>query len=106
MGQFWTDEMEEHWQAVVEEAANPKDFLVVRDVNVNDRLRGFIRYIVDPVRYRIVGGVEPFMSLWQQIESANIERQIGPERLKENREWLAAEADEDDPFEGFYFDED
>ena len=99
MGQLWTHEMEEHWRAVFEEAANPQDYLIVRDLNIEDRLRGLARYIVTAIKYRAVGGVKPFLSLWQEVENANIARQIGPERLKENREWLEANPMDEDPFE-------
>jgi len=90
MGQLWTDEMEEHWQAVFAEAANPKDFLIAHDINLNDHLRGLFRYAVAAIQYRLLGGWEP-LPLRQQIETANIERQIGPERLKDCREWLKEE---------------
>ena len=90
MGQLWTDEMEEHWQAVFEEAANPTDFLIAHDINLHDRLRALFRYVVAAIRYRILGGWEP-SSLQRQIESANIERQLGPERLAEAGAWLKEE---------------
>lgn len=87
MGQLWTDEMEEHWQAVFEEAANPTDFLIARDISMGDRLRGFVCYAVDTLRYRMRGGWGP-LSLRRQVETANIKRQIGPERLAEAAAWL------------------
>ena len=93
MGQLWTSEREEHWQAVFEEAANPTDFLIAHDINANDRLRGLFRYVVTALRYRVLGGWEP-LPLRQQIETVNIERQIGPERLKECEAWL-----EEEPFD-------
>ena len=103
MGQLWTDEMEEHWQAIFEEAANPKDFLIAHDINMNDRLRGLAHYAVAAIRYRIIGGWAP-LSLRLEIESANIRRQIGPARIKECEEWMKANPMEPDPFENLYFD--
>ena len=106
MGQLWTNAMEERWRAIQEEAANPKDFLIAHHINMNDRLRGLARYVVAAIRYRTVGGVEPFLSLRQQIETANIDRQIGPERQAEAAAWLKETATEEDPFEGLFFDDD
>ncbi len=85
MRQLWTREMEaelQRWQAIEEEAANPKDFLVAHDINLNDHLRGLVRYAVAAIRHRILGGWEPLFPR-QQIESANIQRHLGPERLVE-----------------------
>jgi hypothetical protein len=82
--------MEEHWKAVCEEAANPTDFLIAHDINLNDRLRGLFRYALDAIRYRILGGWKP-LPLRQQIETANIERQIGPAREAEAAAWLKEE---------------
>jgi len=90
MAQRWTDAMESHWQAVFEEAANPRDFMIARDINMNDRLRGLFRYAVAAIRCRIVGGWKP-LPLRQQIETVNIERQIGPDRLAESEGWLNEE---------------
>ena len=105
MGQIWTDEMQEHWQAIEEEAANPKDFLIAHDINMHDRLRGLARYTVAAITYWTLGGDKP-LSLRLEMESANIDRQIGPARLKECREWLKADPMVGDPFEGLYFDDD
>ena len=105
MGELWTNEMEEHWQAIFEEAANPRDYLLVHHINMNDRLRGLVRYTVAAITYWTVGGDKPFMSLRQQIESANIDRQIGPARLKECEEWMKANPMEG-AFEGLFFDDD
>ncbi len=107
MGERWTEEMQaelERWQAIEEEAANPKDFLIAHDINMGDRLRGFGHYAVAVLRYWALGGWRP-LSLRLQIESANIRRQIGPARLKENREWLEANPMVGDPFEGLFFDD-
>ena len=104
MGELWTNEMEEHWQAIFKEAANPKDFLIAHDINLNDRLRGLTRYVVAAITYRTLGGDKP-LSLRLEIESANIDRQIGPARLKECRDWLKENPMEGDPFEGLFFDE-
>ena len=110
MGELWTDEMEaelERWQAIKAEAENPKDFLVARDINMNDRLRGFARYAVLSIRYWAVGGHKPW-PLRQHIECANIDRQqrADPARLKECEEWLKANPMVGDPFEGLFFDDD
>jgi hypothetical protein len=107
MGELWTDEMEaelERWQAIQEEAANPKDFLIAHDINIADRLRGLAHYAVAVLRYWAVGGWKP-LSLRLHVESSNIDRQLGPARLKECREWLETNPMEGDPFEGLYFDE-
>ena len=93
MGQLWTRKIEEHWQAVFEEAANPTDFLIARDISMGDRLRGLFRCALDAIRYRILGGWKP-LPLRQQIETANIERQIGPAREAEAAAWL-----EEEPFD-------
>ena len=93
MGQLWTREHEEHWQAVFAEAANPKDFLIAHDITMGDRLRGFACYAVAAIRHRVLGGWEP-LPLRQQIETANIERQIGPAREAEAAAWL-----EEEPFD-------
>ena len=92
MGELWTDVMElelQRWQAIHEEAANPKDFLVPHDINLRDRLRGFARYAAAALRYWAVGGRKP-LSLRLEIESANIERHLGPAWLKECADWLEA----------------
>jgi hypothetical protein len=107
MGRLWTEEMQadlERWQAIEEEAANPKDFLISHDINMNDRLRGLARATVAALTYWTLGGDKP-LSLRLEIESANIRRQIGPARLKECREWIKANPMEGDPLEGLYFDE-
>ena len=80
----------------IEEAANPKDFLIAHDINMNDRLRGLAHYAVAAIRYWIVGGWAP-LSLRLEVEFANIRRQIGPERLAESKAFL-----EEEPF-GFSF---
>lgn len=98
MGRLWTNEMEEHWQAIFEEAANPKDFLIAHDINMNDCLRGLAHYAVAAIRYWTVGGWEP-ASLRLVIESANIRRQIGPERIAESKAFL-----EEEPFDFGDFD--
>ena len=98
MGQLWTEEMEaelERWQAIEEEAASPKDFLIARHINMNDRLHGFAHYAAAGLRYWVVGGWRP-LPLRQQIDSANIDRQIGRERLAEIEAWLKEE-----PFDFF-----
>ena len=98
MGQLWTDEMQadlERWQAIEEEAANPKDFLIVHDISMDDRLRGLARYAVEAITYWAVGGWKP-MPLRQQIETANINRQIGPERLAESKAFLKEEHEPSD----------
>ena len=93
MGERWTEARQrdlERWQAVQEEAANPQDFLIAHDLNMHDRLRGFARYTVAAITYRTLGGDKP-LSLRLEIESANIDRQIGPARLKECEDWLKEE---------------
>lgn len=110
MGQLWTEEMEaelERWQAIEEEAANPKDFLIARNVNLNDRVRGLARYAAAAIRYWAVGGSKP-LSLSLRITCANIDRQrrADPVRQKECEEWLKADPMVGDPFEGLYFDDD
>lgn len=107
MGQLWTDEMEEHWRAIFEEAANPKDFLVARDINMIDRLRGVTLYAVLPIRYWAVGGHKPW-PIRQHIEVANTQRQLrsDPDRQKEIEDWMKADPMKGDPFEGLIFDED
>ena len=53
MGQRWTDEMQadlERWQAIEEEAASPKDFLIP-DPSFRDVPRGLVRSRLNP-RYR------------------------------------------------------
>ncbi|MBC8187647.1 MAG: hypothetical protein H8E78_05500 [Proteobacteria bacterium] len=105
MGQLWTDEMEEHWQAVLAEAANPKDFLIAHDITIGDRLKGLFEFTRAAVAYWAAGGDKPSISLRMQIDFANTARQLGPERIKECDGWLAADFDGDDPFEGFRFDE-
>jgi len=87
MGRLWTDLDEEHWRAVFEKAADPQDFMLARDINTRDRVRGLARYVVAAIKYRIVGGWKP-LSLRQHIESINIERQIGPARMAENVAFL------------------
>ena len=67
------------------------DFLIAHDVNMLDRLRGFARYAVAAITFRTLGGDNPFLNFHQQIESANIDRQIGPARLKECEDWLKEE---------------
>lgn len=94
MAQRWTDEMEDHWQAVFDEAANPVDFLIARDISMGDRLKGLFRYALAAIRSSTVGGWKP-ASLRLEIESVNIRRQIGPARLAE----IAAFMDE--PFDFF-----
>jgi hypothetical protein len=95
--------MEERWQAIQSEAAHPVDFLLALDINLSDRFRGLARYVVDSITYRAVGGWKP-LALRQQIESANIERQIGPARLRDCEEWLKENPMNEDPFEcvGWY----
>ena len=92
MGQLWTNEMEEHWQAIFEEAANPKDFLIAHDINMNDRLRGLARYTVAAITYWTLGGDKP-LSLRLEMESANIDRQIGRAQRAEAAAWLAEPLD-------------
>ena len=90
MDERWTNEVEEHWQAIFEEAANPKDCLTAHDINWNERRRGLVRSTVAAITYRTLGGDKP-LSLRLEIESANIHRQIGPARLKECEDWLKEE---------------
>ena len=95
MGQIWTPAMErelKRGQSENAEAWSP-DFLIAHDINATDRLRGLFRYTLDAIRYRILGGWKP-LPLRQQIETANIERQIGPAREAEAAAWL-----EEEPFD-------
>jgi hypothetical protein len=110
MGQQWTDEMQadlERWQAIQEEAANPKDFLVARDINMIDRLRGVTLYAVLAIRHWAVGGHKPW-PIRQHIEVANTQRQLcaDPARQKEIEEWMKADPMKGDPFEGLIFNDD
>lgn len=110
MGQLWTDEMEaklERWQAIKAEAANPRDFLVARNINTTDRLRGFARFATATIRYWAVGGSRP-LSLSMRIACADIDRQrlADPARQKECEEWLRANPIAGDPFEGLIFGDD
>jgi hypothetical protein len=108
MGELWTDEMEaelERWQAIKAEAENPKDFLVARDVNLNDRLRGFAHYAVAVLRYWAVGVSKP-LPFRMLVDLANIDRLRDPARIKECEEWMKANPMVGDPFEGLIFDDD
>ena len=92
MGQIWTPAMErelKRGQSENAEAWSP-DFLIAHDINANDCLRGLFRCAVAVIRYRILGGWEP-LPLRQEVEAANIERQLGPERLAEAGAWLKEE---------------
>ena len=77
MGELWTDEMEQElqrWQAIREEAANPKDFLVPHDINMNDRLRGLTRYAAAMLRYWAAGGRKPLsltLEIWPCPDSVD-----------------------------------
>ncbi|MAE69801.1 MAG: hypothetical protein CME06_04955 [Gemmatimonadetes bacterium] len=107
MGERWIDEMQqelERWQAIQEEARNPKDFLIA-DPDYRDVVVGTARYLLDAIRYWVLCGTEPSLPLKMQIDTANIYRQIGPARLKEQAEWLKATATPGDPFEGLLFDD-
>jgi hypothetical protein len=111
MGERWTEEMQrdlEQWQDDKAEALRgPKDILVAREINMNDRLRGFARYAVLSIRYWAVGGHKPW-PLRQHIECANTDRQLraDPARQKEIEEWMNANPMVGDPFEGLIFDDD
>jgi hypothetical protein len=110
MGQLWTDEMEadlERWQAIKAEAENPRDFLVARDINMIDRLRGATLYVVLAIRHWAVGGHKPW-PLRQHVEVANTQRQLraDPVRQKEIEEWLRETPTPGDPFVGLLFDDD
>ena len=108
MGQLWTDEMQadlERWQAAEEEAANPKDFLVARDINMNDFLRGFARYTVAVLRYWVFGVSKP-LPLRMLVDLANIDRLRDPAQQTECEEWMRANPMQGDPFEGLIFDDD
>ena len=107
MGELWTDEMEKHWQAIFEEVKNPRDFLVARDININDRVRGFVLYAVLAIRHWAGGEHKPW-PVRQHIEVANIQRQLDadPARQKEIEEWMKANPMKGDPFEGLIFDDD
>ena len=98
MGELLTDE--ERWQAIEEEAANPKDFLIAHGINMTDRLRGLARYLVAVVRYWAVGGWKP-LTVRQQIESTNIDRQLGPDRLAEIAAFMEEPFDFSGDFDSF-----
>jgi len=108
MGQLWTDEMQaelECWQDSKAEAENPKDFLVARDINLIDRLRGLARYAVAVLSYWVFGVSKP-LPLRMLVELANIDRLRDPARQKECEEWMKANPMRGDPFEGLIFDDD
>jgi len=97
----------ERWQAIEAEAENPKDFLVARDINMIDRLRGVTLYAVLTIRHWADGGHKPW-PIRQHIEVANTQRQFhsDPARQKACAEWLRETATKGDPFEGLFFDDD
>ena len=109
MGERWTEEMQrdlEQWQDDKAEALKgPKDFLVARDINMADRLRGFARYAVAVLRYWAVGVSKP-LPLRMHVDLANIDRLRDPARQKECEEWLREDPMKGDPFEGIFFDDD
>jgi hypothetical protein len=111
MGERWTEEMQrdlEQWQDDKAEALRgPKDFLVARDINMNDRVRGFVLYAVLSIRYWAGGEHKPW-PLRQHIEVANTGRQLraDPARQNEIEEWMKADPMKGDPFEGLFFDDD
>jgi hypothetical protein len=111
MGERWTEEMQrdlEQWQDDKAEALRgPTDFLVARDINLIDRIRGVTLYAVLAIRFWAVGGHKPW-PLRQHIEVANTGRQLraDPARQKEIEEWMKANPMKGDPFEGLIFDDD
>jgi hypothetical protein len=102
MGELLTDE--ERWQAVEEEASNANpwspDFLIPGRPNLSDVVRGFARFIVAVIRYRILGGWEP-LSVRQQVDSANLDRQLGPDRLAEIAAFMEEPFDFSGDFDSF-----
>ena len=88
MGQLRTDEMEKPWQAIQHEAANPKDPPIAHDIHMSDLLRGLAHDAAAVSRCRAVAAWGP-LPLRQQVESANIDRQIEAERSR----WYRAACD-------------
>ena len=102
MGELLTDE--ERWQAIEEEASNANpwspDFLIPGRPNLSDILRGLARWFVAVIRYWTLGGWGP-LSLRQQIESTNIDRQLGPDRLAEIAAFMEEPFDFSGDFDSF-----
>ena len=109
MGERWTEARQrdlEKWQDDKAAALRgPKDFLVARDINMIDRLRGFARYAVAVLRYWVLGVSKP-LPFRMLVDLANIDRLRDPARQKENEEWMKANPMVGDPFEGLIFDDD
>ena len=109
MGELWTDERQtdlERLQAIKAEAEQPpKDYLIA-DPDYRDVVVGIAQYLLAATRYWVLGGTERPLPLKMLIDSANVDRQIGPARLKECEEWMNANPMVGDPFEGLFFDDD
>ena len=95
MGRLWTDEMQadlERWQAS-EGAPSPVDFLII-EPGFRDFVRGFANYVIEAIRYRILGGTESPWTLRQEIGFANVDYyQLGSARVAEVEDWLEEELD-------------
>lgn len=95
MGRLWADEMQadlERWRANQAEVPSPVDFLIVKP-SFRDVLRGLANYVIEAIRYRILGGTESPWNLRQEIGFASIEHGLGRTRVAEIEEWLEEELD-------------